>query len=318
MCLGRAWPAPSSIRRLYFTMCSGRSIPAVPLARFTASYGLDCLGGGAAADCADRTVEALSLMLKPQTRGQLEHPPAAMLQVMTILMLLMLVGLQSCRSGENHRKCSDTITEGRTLVRRGEIARARQKLDRARTVCDSRQQPLVRLLDEEIGRKEAESRQGEQQAAEAARLRLEQPIVEFMNWVRDRWEAADKSEAEVECIERGRPDSGWCVARKRTDSHTFQTRYRETDSTAFRFEVVLNALLSCDDLGSHRMVRTWKSKSDAGQPLNRAYCELTDKRFRGLSALVSSSKARSEVYVFSRGFVDQDRQFRDLIRREGR
>lgn len=210
------------------------------------------------------------------------------------------------------------LSEGRILARRGEVAAARQELERARDGCGQRQQSYVEQLEDEIRRKEDEIRRAEERAARESSVIQSQPIVEFVSWVSRRREAADRREAEVECAERGTPEHGWCVTRRQVAGHTFRTRYMATDSTVFRFEVALDQRLSCQDLGKHRMVRTWQAPSSDGGILHYAHCELTGKEFRGLSALVRTGAEWGEVFVFSRGFVDRDEAFRRLIERRGR
>jgi hypothetical protein len=208
------------------------------------------------------------------------------------------------------------------VARRGEVERARQELERARGLCGKRQQGLVISLEKEIDQQEGalRSREEEQRARGLTTEREAPALPEFLDWVRSRREAADKSETDVSCPARGERGHGWCTTSREANSTVFRTRYLQADHSVFRFEVTLKGVITCEDLGEHRQLRTWQTKLATldGGLAERMHCELTNTGLRGLAALVTAGPQHSELYVFSPSYVARDDEFRRVIQREGR
>lgn len=225
---------------------------------------------------------------------------------------LFCVGLGfawACRSEREQKVCTQALFDGRVLTKQGDLPAARDKLQTALGRCDERRRPYVEQLRQEIAHKERALEEERRKQEEERARRRELPVEAFMKFVEARRDAADKAEDDVECYPRTDPQFGWCETTKRIgDDVMFRTRYWRTDPDVYRFSVTVGKPIVCDDLGPHRVVRSWRSDG-----VERTHCEFSSKALRGLGVLVSVEHGMSRVEVFSSGFVAKDDAFRRVL-----
>jgi hypothetical protein len=233
-----------------------------------------------------------------------------------LLLACCLPGL-ACKSEETKEArsaCNEALREGRLFAKNDDLGAARAKLTVAEGACTGPRTTNVYPLRAEIVRKAPRATRAAEEAARTVEKQREQPIVPFMHWVRTRRDATDKSEKKTECVEQGDPMYGWCVASHQpVDGVEYRTRFWKNDRNTFRFSVTIEKPAVCEDLGQHRVVRTWEIDGT-----RRVHCELLTKEHRGLSALVTTKGERSEVDVFDAPYVARDAEFAKTLKREGR
>jgi hypothetical protein len=233
--------------------------------------------------------------------------------------LLLSGGCKSEERKQQERACSEALTGGRVALKDDHLDAARKKLAAAEASCPDLRRTYVDQLRDEIAARQAElARQREQAEAEAARRR-EHPVLPFMDWVRERAKATDKVSRDMKCHPSGDPRYGWCDGTVEVVKGTpFRARVWKTDTEAYRLSVTLAAPVVCDDLGPHRVVRTWTVGGDAAQKVRRTHCELLSKSYRGLAALVTVRPGTTEVDVFTGEYLERDPELGDMLRDQGR
>jgi hypothetical protein len=232
---------------------------------------------------------------------------------------ILLGACDSSGSGSQERACHDAVRAGRLDVKAGRLEDARARLEAARGKCTERQAPYVDQLQDEIARAEAQERAAAaRKVAEAERTRQE-PLVPFMDWVRTRTTTGAAPGADARCRDRTDAEFGWCEeTREVVEGVPFHARYRETEPRSVRFYVTVPTPVVCDDLGMHRVVRSWTVTREGGPDTRRVHCELQSKLYRGFAALISVTGTQSEVEVFNQGYLSHDATFAATLRREGR
>lgn len=253
-------------------------------------------------------------------RSNMRLPPPSRSVLSLLLMSLhpLLTGCESDGADQNEHTCHELLREGRVDLKEARLPAARAKLASAEATCAPRKKPYVdQFRDELMAREEAVRKEAERAAAEAKK-RLEQPIGPFMEWVRTR-STTGQADDQAECYERGDPRFGWCHASHRVvETAEFRSLFLRTDPRTFRFSVAVGSPIVCDDLGEHRVVRSWRVNTEGAKATRRTHCALLSKTYRGLSALVSVTGEHSEVDVFNQSYLDNDTSFAEMLRREGR
>ena len=97
----------------------------------------------------------------------------------------------------------------------------------------------------------------------------------------------------------------FCSATRTAGTNTLSARYWDADKTIVLFSTKAPAPASCDDLGPHKVLKTFAVPATNGQSVKRTRCELTAGSLAGMNAVVSDA-ANATVYIFSPGFLAKD------------
>jgi hypothetical protein len=219
-----------------------------------------------------------------------------------------VVLLGGCTQRGEPMACLDKRQESRNLALQGELDRAGALLDEVKAMCGANSasdiQHIAKLIAEKTEARERAER------AEAAKQELAQkfPGQAFVAWATARdGDVAGKTPS-VRCGERGSADYGFCEG-ARAEDPAMSVRYWETEPRAYRYSLITQRAPSCEDLGEHRQVRVW-SRDGALHEL----CELTSRKLRHLSALVTHAPDEHRMYIFSNSYLARDPAFEQTLR----
>lgn len=215
---------------------------------------------------------------------------------------------------EDNRRCQEAIAAAQSASTSQDLAGARQAIEAARGVCSDKQAYAIDRVEATVAtREKAEREASERRAAEAAK-KAQEPLSDFVSAVRMHRDATPEASRDERCLPRTDPEFGFCDGTVDGEP-SCAIRYWKDDPRAFRFSTRIDTPARCDDLGTQRLVRSWKSP--AGE--TRSHCEIYGGALKGLSALITVGEAgASDVAVFSKPYLTRDPALRELLAREGR
>lgn len=225
----------------------------------------------------------------------------------TCAVLLLAMPLFGC---DSERRESAACVEARDVASRhlqnGDLDGAQSALRTAESECGKASEYAIDRLQRAI---ERETRHREREAQLMA-TRTD-PVDRFMDWVQKEREAKNRAQGEHRCAPRESPDHGFCVSKiVRDDGLEFVVRYwKAAPDEDFRFSFQTPDVISCVDLGPHRVVSSWQTSEGTVQ-----LCELTEHASRGLMGLITRNDT-STIDVFSTGYSRRDSEFAKRLER---
>jgi hypothetical protein len=220
--------------------------------------------------------------------------------------------LPSC--GKDPQKCTKAQDGVRQSLKAEDAALVQRWREYAYKQCADR--ASLTTLDREVADGLAAA---DRRRTEAARLKQESQALlgAFTGWVAGARATPETASASPTC-EGGEAEQKskerWCAARRMAGTHALDARYWEKESTAARFSTVMPGPVTCDALGSNRVIRTW---TIPGTPVKRTRCELTGGALAGMQALVAEA-VNGPVEVFTPRFAELDPAFSARLNNEGK
>lgn len=96
----------------------------------------------------------------------------------------------------------------------------------------------------------------------------------------------------------------FCTATRSAGTNTLTARYWDADKTIVLFSTKAPAPATCDDLGPHKVLKTFDVPATNGASVKRTVCELSGT-LSGMHAVVSAA-ANAAVYIFSPSYLLKD------------
>ena len=229
------------------------------------------------------------------------------------LVLALTVAAVGC-SEKDATKCQEALDGTRKSVAASDLALTSQWRERSYKYCED--QAALATLDKEITDKQ--SAEAAAKAAEAQRLALNAGLLKtFVTWAGDNRIAPDHASVAPKC-DGDDPDPNapktpstdpqatqrFCTATRTAGTNTLTARYWEADKTIELFMTKASAPATCDDLGPHKVLKTWDVPAANGQSIKRTRCELTGT-LSGMHAVVSAA-SNATVYIFSPSYLEKD------------
>jgi hypothetical protein len=231
-----------------------------------------------------------------------------------LLVLAATVTAFGC-SEKDGTKCQEALDGTRKSVAASDLALTSQWRERSYKYCED--EAALATLDKEIVTKQ--SAEAAAKAAEAQRLALNAGLLKtFVTWAGDNRVAPDHASVSPKC-DGDDPDPAapkkpatdpaaaerFCIATRTAGTNTLSARYWDADKSIVLFSTKVPAPASCDDLGPHKVLRTWDVPASNGQSAKRTRCELTGGTLAGMHAVVSAA-ANASVYIFSPSYLAKD------------
>ncbi len=204
--------------------------------------------------------------------------------------------------------CLDKRVEGRNAALQGNIEQASRLLKELRAQCGANSQSEIRHIEELIAEKTDARREQERRARSQIERAQKFPSRDFVIWATADAGAIRTKMADAVCVERGAPDFGFCEAARPGAPH-MTVRYWTADKDAFRYALTTDQPLSCQDLGEYRQVRAWQRDGSSYE-----LCELTERTLRHLYALLITSSAGNQMYVYSQRYLARDPHLEKVLR----
>src|SRR3954471_14795419 len=223
-----------------------------------------------------------------------------------LLVLAAAVTAFGC-SEKDATKCQEALDGTRKSVAAGDAALTSQWRERSYKYCED--QAALAALDKEISDKT--SAEAAAKAAEAQRLALNAGLLKtFVTWAGDNRIAPDHASVSPKC-DGDDPDptapkkpstdpaaaERFCTATRTAGTSTLSARYWDADKTIVLFSTKVPAPATCDDLGPHKVLKTFDVPATNGSSVKRTVCELTGGTLAGMNAVVSQA-ANAQVYIF--------------------
>lgn len=218
-----------------------------------------------------------------------------------LALLALLAMTAACSRSREDSDCPVLRDQARSAASQGDLTRASELLAEARARCGTKFaydiQRIERLIEERSEKEVASQKLDPLTGAEPP------PGKQFVRWVVDEGSDVTKNVTNIRCAERGSPDFGFCEAERPGSPH-MTVRYWEPKKNAFRYSLVTEAPINCQDVGDHRRVRTWSRGKDSFE-----LCEPTQHELRGLSALLERTGSENRMFIFSQAYLQKDREF---------
>ncbi|MEI9936322.1 MAG: hypothetical protein WDO69_03775 [Pseudomonadota bacterium] len=231
-----------------------------------------------------------------------------------LLVLAATVTALGC-SEKDATKCQEALDGTRKSVAAADLALTSQWRERSYKYCED--QAALATLDREITTKQ--SADAAAKAVEAQRLALNAGLLKtFVTWAGDNRVAPDHASVSPKC-DGDDPDPAapkkpttdpaaaerFCTATRTAGTSTLTARYWEADKTIVLFMTKVPAPASCDDLGPHKVLKTFDVPAVNGQSVKRTVCELSGGTLAGMNAVVSAA-ANAAVYIYSQSYLLKD------------
>lgn len=231
-----------------------------------------------------------------------------------LLVLVSTVAALGC-SEKDAAKCQEALDGTRKSVAASDVVLTGQWRERSYKYCED--QGALATLDREITTKQ--STEAAAKAAEAQRLALNAGLLKtFVTWAGDNRAAPDHASVSPKC-DGDDPDPAaakkpstdpaaaerFCTANRTAGTSTLSAHYWEADKTIVLFSTKVPAAATCDDLGPHKVLKTWEVPATSGQGVKRTRCELTSGTLAGMNAVVSAA-SNASVYIFSPSYLLKD------------
>lgn len=213
-----------------------------------------------------------------------------------------------CATRGEPADCLDQRQQARNLALAGELEQAQVLLDGVKARCGPNSESDVRHITKLIADKAAARREREQREASHNAELLQFPSRSFVEWATERGGDITGKLPSVACAERGTPLFGFCEG-QRVEAPNMSLRYWQAQPSAYLYTLTTDAPPSCQDLGEHRSVRSWRRDNSQLE-----LCELTNRRLRHLSALIVHTPVRHEMYIFSQPYLALDPGFERRLR----
>src|SRR6187431_750117 len=231
-----------------------------------------------------------------------------------LLLLAATITALGC-SEKDATKCQEALDGTRKSVAASDLVLTSQWRERSYKYCED--QASLATLDKEIAARQ--SAEAAAKAAEAQRLALNAGLLKtFVTWAGDNRSAPNHASVSPKCDgddpdpaapKKPRTDPAaaerFCSATRTARTHTLSVRYREAAKTPALFSTTAPGPASCDDLGSHKILKTFDVPATNGQSVKRTRCELSGGALAGMHAVVSAA-ANAVVYVFSPAYLTKD------------
>lgn len=224
------------------------------------------------------------------------------------LSLFVLAASLGCATRGEPPDCLDQRQEARNRALAGDLEQAQSLLDRVKERCGPNSESDIRHITKLIADKTAARREREEREASRSSMLREFPSKSFVEWATDRAGDIGGKLQKVSCAERGAPLFGFCEG-QREQAPGMGLRYWQAQPGAYLYSLETAAPPSCQDLGDHRLVRSWQRD---GSQLE--LCELTNRRLRHLSALIVHTPPRHEMFIFSQEYLALDPGFERRLR----
>jgi hypothetical protein len=216
------------------------------------------------------------------------------MRVAVLLVSTLLVGCE--KDPPLLAACQTSIQRGQSLLAVPDVSAARDWLTQAKNQCGKAPPPELARFEEaivETEQKLAEEAERKRREAEPkpASESLVPKLVERVAKYRD-------TKGREKCA----PDDERCNADDAIDGHAVQLWTARGKADAFlAFATLPKELVTCDQIGPNQVKRTY-------QDGRKTYCALTDGPLKGLFAIVTQSRTRTEsdVTIFSAKAVDAD------------
>lgn len=231
-----------------------------------------------------------------------------------LLVLAATVSAFGC-SEKDATKCQEAQDGTRKSVAASDLVLTSQWRERSYKYCED--QAALATLDKEIATKQ--NAEAAAKAAEAQRLALNAGLLKtFVTWAGDNRVAPDHASVAPKC-DGDDPDPAapkkpstdpaaaerFCTATRTAGTNTLTARYWEADKTIVLFSTKAPAPASCDDLGPHKVLKSWDVPAVNGQSVKRTRCEFSGGTLAGMNAVVSAA-ANAAVYIFSPSYLLKD------------
>ena len=217
-------------------------------------------------------------------------------------------------SEKDATKCQEALDGTRKSLAASDVVLTSQWRERSYKYCED--QAGLAALDKEITTKQ--SAEAAAKAAEAQRLALNAGLLKtFVTWASDNRLAPDHASVSPKCdgddsdpAAPKKPSTGpaaaerFCTATRTAGTSTLSARYWDADKTVVLFSTKVPASATCDDLGPHKVLKTWDVPGTNGQGVKRTRCELSGT-LAGMHAVVSAA-ANAPVYIFSPSYLLKD------------
>jgi len=230
-----------------------------------------------------------------------------------LLVLAATVTALGC-SEKDAAKCQEALDGTRKSVAASDLVLTSQWRERSYKYCADT--AALATLDKEISDKQ--SAEAAAKAAEARRLAANAGLLKtFVTWASDNRIAPDHASVSPKCdgddpaaVTPKPPSSDpaaaerFCTATRTAGTNTLTARYWDADKTIVLFTTKAPAPATCDDLGAHKVLRTWDVPAANSQSVKRTRCELSGT-LSGMNAVVSAA-ANAAVYIFSPSYLLKD------------
>lgn len=232
------------------------------------------------------------------------------------LALTLGLALVGC-SQKDQKKCQQALDVARKSLAVKNVDLAQKWRVRAYTYC-SDATALSKLDQDIVARRKAietEKRQNEEKKTHAQELTA--LLVQWAGQHRaqpdgaatavtcgpldaDAGAAAKKANGKKEKLPR------WCTRIRNVSNHfRLAVRYREDDPKAVDFSTLAPAPVSCDALGTNKVMVK-------GPP--KTYCQITGGNLQGMQALITNQPDGTHIDVFTPDYVQRDATIRRLTR----
>ena len=218
-------------------------------------------------------------------------------------------------SEKDATKCQEALDGTRKSVASSDLVLTSQWRERSYKYCED--QAALTTLDQEITTKQ--NAEAAAKAAEAQRLALNAGLLKtFVTWAGDNRVAPDHASVSPKC-DGDDPDPAapkkpstdpaaaerFCTATRTAGTSTLTARYWDADKTIVLFSTKAPAPASCDDLGPHKVIKTFDVPATNGASVKRTVCELSGGTLSGMHAVVSAA-SNAAVYIFSPSYLLKD------------
>ena len=231
-----------------------------------------------------------------------------------LLLLAATITALGC-SEKDATKCQEALDGTRKSVAASDLVLTSQWRERSYKYCED--QASLATLDKEIAARQ--SAEAAAKAAEAQRLALNAGLLKtFVTWAGDNRSAPDHASVSPKC-DGDDPDPAapkkpstdpaaaerFCTATRTAGTNALTARYWDADKTIVSFSTKAPAPATCDDLGPHKVLKTFDVPAVNGQSVKRTRCELTGSTLAGMNAVVSAAN-NATVYIFSPSYLLKD------------
>ena len=149
-----------------------------------------------------------------------------------------------------------------------------------------------------------------QRAIAADRANEFQKLSLFLNFVKSARKAPEEVSGVAECQEAGLCSKIYAEPGLK---ETWLVSYAKAQATAFRVQAVFgNVDLSCSDLGTGSVIRSWQYGSS-----RKHHCALSAGPLAGLQAVLENYPGNARVIAFSKSYLERDAAFKAVVESEG-
>ena len=192
----------------------------------------------------------------------------------------------------------------RAAAYEGKLEEADRLLTKAKRLCGPDSQPYIERVEQLMADRRSERENADAGLDAALRPADASSATRFKTWIETSREAVSESVSAPTCAPRSSPDYGTCEAFL-DEARKLRVRYWQDDEKAFRFTLLSQTPLSCQDLGPHRIVRRWSREGKSFQ-----LCELMEHHLRSLTALLELGEDSYQLDVFSHAYEQRDATLR--------